>query len=230
MRDSRNEQLKKAPTTAGLANAQAHVGDAASKKLGGLAKAVGNDEVQQRLQQGATARDALLQHAVSRLGAIREAQVRELDLTKGTNTRDWWKEVSDQQKGIGKPEPTRWTEAARLYEQASTMICSGHLARGAELMKRAEAEESQQMDRVTSLIDVRDLQADVDSGAVAPDLSAGAACPTCPAPDGLEVATEIQQVSETVADPAVMKRTTDPWWTEEEEEEEEVKPVSNANS
>lgn len=221
MRDTRNDKKSPANAVGAAANVGGRAGDAASQKLSALGRKFGNDAVQQRIQQGSATRDDMLQFLVNRLGSVKEAQAREVQLLRGSNDRDWWKDVSDKHNNLDKPTPARWGETARLYEYASSLLCAGQVSRGAQVLKQALSEEQSQFDRVTKLIDTKDLGFDSEQGSMIDAVSPGEACAPCDDPAGISMAKEIQNVSHTIDDPPVKQRVLDPWWTEEEEEEEE---------
>src|SRR5687767_4779831 len=108
--------------------------DPATAKLLRTGAAVGNHEIQSRLSQGAAARDRLLKFLVDRLKVVREVQLREIKLTGRSEQREWWKIVSDSSHDKHtKPEPTRWRETARLYQEAAGHLCRGNVSRGSQI-------------------------------------------------------------------------------------------------
>jgi hypothetical protein len=195
--------------------------DPATAKLLRTGAAVGNHEIQSRLGQGAAARDRLLKFLCDRLKVVREVQLREIKLTGRSEQREWWKLVSDSNHDrIKKPEPTRWREAAHLYQEAAGHLCRGNVSRGAQVLERAVAEEQRQFERLTSLVQIDDLRAEVDQPG-SQGLEPGQACGAVDEPPEVDLARDIQLVTADVEDPPIEVRTPDPWWTEDEEEEEE---------
>ena len=191
-------------------------------RLQKLIKAVGNDEIQQRIQQGTVNREMALAFISQHLREMRQLQIREVQLTKRGAHWDWWRQVADNYKTwYTKPEPKRWQEAAKLYEDAAKAFARGNISRGKEILDRAITEENKQMNDLTELVatedpefdshpDVRWLESivDTDPGPIA-------------LPEDIRLAQEIMKVEETVVDPMNRRRRRDPWWTLEDEEEEE---------
>lgn len=187
-----------------------------------LARTLGNDEIQKRLDQGNASRDQMLAHLCDRLEVMRELQTREVGLTKRGAHFWWWRLASDKQKPqYTTPEPTRWNEAARLYEEAAERLCQGDLKRGKEILGRAMDEEERVRSQLTELVDLRELgEGELDRSVLA-DISVTEVAGSCDEPSGVGVAREIQAV--TTESPRVPNRSrpADPWWTLDEDEEEE---------
>jgi hypothetical protein len=201
--------------------------DPATTKLLRTGAAVGNHEIQSRLTQGAAARDRLLKFLCERLKVVREVQLREVKLTGRSEQREWWKLVSDHHMDkMTKPEPTRWREVGRLYQEAAGALCRGNVSRGAQLLERAVAEEQRQFERLTQLVNLEDLRSEVETPGHE-GLEPGQACGAVDEPPDVDLARDIQLVTADVKEPPVEARVADPWWTEDEDEEEE-KPDGNA--
>ncbi len=202
-------------------HAKGQIKDAQSDKLVKAARSLGNDEVQQRIQKGNMQRDEMLAFITSRLGTIREAQLREMSLFD--NQRDFWKQVSDTHKeDHTKPKPTQWAESAKVYEEAAYQMCRGSLDRGRQLMERALDIEQKTFGDLSKVVDQNNLDKEADLPSVAGSISPGQGCGDAAVPAEIDkLASEIQNVTTEFADPMVKKRVADPWWTLDEEEEEE---------
>ncbi|MFK7929742.1 MAG: hypothetical protein AB8H79_16235, partial [Myxococcota bacterium] len=82
------------------------VKDPSSARMLRMGQSVGNDELQKRIDQGSASRDELLTYLSSRLGSMRQAQVRE-ESFGNDKMRSAWKDIADQHKtDVTKPEPT----------------------------------------------------------------------------------------------------------------------------
>ncbi len=193
------------------------------ERLAKLAKAVGNDEIQKRIQQGNVSRDMAMAFITERLRNMRQLQKREQRLIPRTSHWEWWRQVADAQKPwLSKPEPKRWHQAAKLYAEASKHLARGDLMRGKQILDKAVAEENKQMNDLTDLVSHDDLEFDArpDVGWLEEIVSGTPGAP-CEEPEDIKLAEEIQKVMDTVVDPMNRRRRRDPWWTLEEEEEEE---------
>lgn len=206
-------------TTASEIKQRSNASDSEKKGggLAGLSAQLGNDGLMERLTAGNGNRDDLLDFILQRLGSMRDIQLAELDLCKDTSN-SMTTTLAESGMQHDKPDPTRWIQAANLYQDAARALCSGQLHRGNELLDQAVAEERRQKENLTSLVDV------VEERLQGPDvsLSSNVACTDCPEPEGLKVADEIQSVT-TDGHISIkgQRRELDPWWTDLEEEEEE---------
>jgi hypothetical protein len=199
------------------------------ERLAKLVKAVGNDEIQKRIQQGNVNRDMAMAYITERLRNMQALQQRELKLMPRTSHWEWWRQVADDHKPwYTKPEPKRWHEAAKMYKEAAKHLARGDLMRGKQVMEKAMAEEDKQLDNLTDLVHTEDLDFDArpEVGWLEQIVS-GTEGP-CELPDDVKIADEIMQVMETVPDPMNRRRRRDPWWTLEEDEEEEEGDAAGA--
>ena len=215
-----------APTTNAEAAARGTVKDPSSARMIRMGQALGNDEVQRRIDQGTATRDELLVYMSKRLGAMREAQQRE-EQFGDEKMRTAWRSIADQHnEEVTKPEPMRFNEAAKIYEEAAAQMCRGALSRGTELMQRAMNAERKAFEGVGKQIGVKDLSPDEEGPAAMNEVKPAQACAPCDVPETIEkTASDIQNNNTEFKDQPVKKRQADPWWTlEEEEEEEEGKP------
>lgn len=188
--------------------------------LAGLSGKLGNDELMGRIEQGNANRDELLEFLVNRLESMRTSQLTEIAMTRATDNETQTNMADLAQKGI-RLDPTRWIEPARLYEQAARALCSGQLHRGSELVGQAMKADHRAYDQLSGLVQVDEAMRAGQPGALA-DISADTACADCPEPAGVEVAYEIQRVTNDHFEGAfTSRRELDPWWTDLEEEEEE---------
>lgn len=206
-------------TTASEIKQRSHASDSEKKGggLAGLSAQLGNDGMMERLTAGNGSRDELLDFIVQRLGSMRDIQLAELDLCKDTSN-NMSTTLAESGMQNDKPDPTRWIQAANLYQDAARALCSGQLHRGNELLDHAVAEERRQKENLTSLVQVVEERIEGPGVAVSSDI----ACTDRPEPEGLRVADEIQAVttSEHVSIKG-QRRELDPWWTDLDEEEEE---------
>jgi hypothetical protein len=227
MHDSRKRHGTAPTSTTGAErDAASKAGDRGSDALRRTASRVGNEELQQRIQKGNASRDELLQFLLERLRTIREVQQREVGLSDQRSTREHWKQIADKGKAdITAPDPTRWREAARIYEEAAAQLARGALGRGADLVERAMDVEKKTFDSLTSLVKPEDVERDLDGPDRPSALDAvdpGQACAAAALPTEIrDLAREIQHVTEKPEEVPNRRRVRDPWWTEEEEEEEE---------
>lgn len=224
MAEDRKKQLaeKAGATAQGSARAGGGARDPASSRLVRVGSALGNDALQQQLQRANGRRDAILAFICQRLGAVHEAQQRELAQTNIRAREDWDRRVTDNHyDGFTKPDPRRWHAAARLYDQAARALCSGRLSRGAELAELAWKAEQDAFSRTSTLIDTSDLENPTTAAPGREGLSSGDSCAPCDLPAAIDLAHSIQNVVDEIAYPSTWPRIDDPWWTEAEEDEEE---------
>jgi hypothetical protein len=216
---------KQARTTT-EALAQALVKDPQQARMLRMGRSLGNDELQRRIESGNATRDELLVYMSNRLGAMRQAQVREENYGNDEMRETWMQMARAQHSDMHKPEPTRWGEAARGYEEAARALCRGHLGRGADLVKRAMEAEQRAFQRVGKQIDVEDLKPDAKGPAQhLEDVKEQQACAPRDVPAEIEaLADKIQANSTEFPNVPGKGRVADPWWTEEEEEEDGEKP------
>ena len=223
------KERKKAKEFAGPGGGTDHVGgqtrDPHSERLLSMMRSVGNDAMREKLGQGNVSRDEMLAFVCHRLRTIREVQVREQDLTSTDAMNRWWRVVGDRNKTeYTEPNPHQWALPAELYQQAAEQLAQGNLARGAELLKRANKAENTAFANLTALVDKSEL--DTRTGMVAApaaveNVEAGQGCGACKLPEEISLAHRIVAASDEVKRAPNRKRIRDPWWTEEEEEEEE---------
>jgi len=210
--------------------ATAELGDGASSKLRKTASAVGNEELKQRIERQQASRDDMLQFIVDRLQKVRAVQLRELDIGRIRRQREWWKDVSDIHKeDVTKPQPTRWHEVARIYEEAAYQLSRGALGRGRMLVERGIDVETKTFGDLTKLIEVDSDETDIDAPDGMASIGSDEACPTDNVPQEIhQLSNEIQNVTHVAVEPPGRKRKRDPWWTlwDEEEEEEEGEPAA----
>lgn len=187
--------------------------------MAALSGQLGNDELMGRIEQGNATRDELLDFLVNRLETMRSAQLTEIAMTRIQDSQTQANMAELAQKGITL-DPKRWIEPARLYEQAARALCSGQLHRGGEIVQQAMKADEKAVHEVSAIVQV-DAVMSAGQGALA-DVSSNTACAECPEPDGVDLAYEIQRVTnEGYEHIRGQRRELDPWWTDLEEEEEE---------
>ena len=192
-------------------------------RLQKLVKAVGNDEIQKRIQQGNVNRDMCLAYIAEHLRNMRQLQIREQRLVPRGAHWFWWRQVADNYKTwFKKPEPKRWHQAAHMYEEAAKQLARGNVSRGKDLMEKAIVEERKQMNNLSDLVSTDDLAFDArpDPRWLEQIVDTEPGQP-CALPEDIQLARDIQNVMDTVVDPMNRRRRRDPWWTLEDEEEEE---------
>ncbi len=167
-------------------------------------------------------REMALAFISERLRNMRQLQIREVRLTKRGAHWDWWRQVADNYKTwFTKPEPRRWHESARLYEDAAKAFARGNVSRGKEILDRAIVAENRQLDNLTELVQTDDLDFDARPDPRWLQYIVDTEPGPCSLPDDIRLAQDIQKVEGTVVDPMNRRRRRDPWWTLEDEEEEE---------
>ena len=223
MQENRKKTGARSELGIGAERTAAAAGDRSSEKLRKAAQAVGNEELQRRIEQGNATRDEMLQFMVERLQTIRQAQVRELDLAKLDRQHEWAKLVADSHKEeFTKPDPTRWREVARIYEEAAYQVCRGALGRGKDLLERGVEAEKKEWGSLTKLVDTSELDTHFDAPEEIGPIQAGDACGATDVPQELRKLTDdIENVDTVAKDPPMKRRARDPWWTLWEDEEEE---------
>lgn len=223
MRDAKTQKDDKAAARQGGSGASAKAGDPASERLNRASARLGNDEMQRLMQRGDVSRDEMLEHICKRLGVMRDAQHREVEAMGQHEQRNWARKVADSHlEEYTKPDPKRWHEPARLYDEAAFQLCRGALGAGAQLLERAMQAETRVVDETSKVVDLSDLDVERHGApGVGGEVAAAAQCTPCDEPSGLAVADEILSESKEVDDPPVKRRVRDPWWNEEEDEEEE---------
>lgn len=198
-------------------------GDAGSQMLAKLAGQIGNEALQGQINKGNATRDEMFAFISQRLSTVRELQLREISLTYRGAYFNWWKKVSDSHKEqFTTPDPTRWKETGRLYEDAAQQLARGDLERARHVLQDAFAEEQKTKESMTALVDESNL--DTGVGTHTAWMSGVGDTPkvgTCALPEDIQVAKDIQNVTASAPDPMNRKRPRDPWWTLDEDEEEE---------
>lgn len=218
MHNSRENKKSTSPTQAAqTSGSKRNASDTTSGKLQGLAKSVGNQEVQARISKGNATRDELLAAVTQRLGAMRQAQLKEAALLG--QQRDWWNIVSAGK--ATKPDPTRWHEAARLYLRAAEQLARGAVGQGAQLLASAQQAEDRAFEGLTSLVDLSEEQQGEANWDALDGVSPEETAAPMDLPPELHVAWEILLTEGQIENPPMRHRTQDPWWTLEDEEEEE---------
>lgn len=187
----------------------------------GAGRALGNEELKQRLNAGNASREEMLAYLVHRLESIREAQLREMKAGSSESMEKDGKKIADSHKdAYAKPEPTRWRESARIYEQAAYHLARGALRRGAELVDRALQAERKAFAEVGKNAHAHDLEPDEHTPEVFEAASAGLVAAAEVPPIVGDLVQLIENVTADVKDPTVKLRTKDPQGEDEEEDEE----------
>lgn len=207
---------KPAPATETATPAKATATTQAQK----MAKGVGNQAMNERLQASLKRRDDVLAFISGRLHGIREKQLVELDAVE--NREKWERRVSWNHKGFTLPQPTRWNQCAEAYKQAAKALCAGNLSRGVQLLDRAL-----ELERVVQKSFPTFLEQELRSSTVIPTqipdsvalVSAGEGCPRTALPKSMHVADDIIAVRENARPVREWQtRSHKGWWEAEEED------------
>lgn len=203
------------------ATGTAKSGDTQSQRLSKAGKSLGNAEMLQRVQKGNAGRDELLKFVGDRLNLVRDVQLREVAALSKHSQAAWKYDIADSHKeDITRPDPKRWHAASKLYEDAIHKLSRGELALGRQLVEHAIDAERKAFDRLTSIVNVDDVDSIEDLPAALRDVSTDSAQPCDPPAQDLRTASDIQNTDDTMREPPV-RMTKRPWWEDEEEEEEE---------
>jgi hypothetical protein len=187
---------------------------------------LGNEAMQQKIHSGNVRRDELLAFLCMRLQTIRNAQLREVSAAQPEAMRPYARRIADSHKPeFSKPEPTRWHEPARLYDQAAYQLCRGQLAQGAQLMERAIQVERREFERLSRHIPTDDLETEISE--VVGQTTEASTCGECDEPGALALVDDILRVTTSVEDPPV-RPVRRPREEPEQEEDEEDKPKDGA--
>ncbi len=191
----------------------------ARTKVQDLAKRLGNEEITKRIEAGNATRDELLALVLQQLETVRGLQVQELGLSHRNASYDWWRLAGN---GIQQPDPTRWKDPARAWEQAVDAICRGDLKKGHELVEDALTRQQETIDGMTTLVDRSEMDARPDTGDLARIVAMAPTSGSCAEP--LPIRDLLGAITRVGIDPpqAPNDRDSEPrWWAEEEEEDEE---------
>ena len=220
---SDHEKKLAARSSANEQNAQQLLAkDPATARLLQAGNLLGNDTVQQRIQSGNLRRDELLAFVCVRLETMRKAQMREVIAAQPSELRPYAVQITDSHKQeFTKPEPTRWHEPARLYDQAAYQLCHGQLAQGAAQIQRAIEVERRAFSQLSKHIDTSDVQKWATApGTLLDDAPSTPVCGECDEPAALVLVDEILRVTLEVDDLPI-HRIHRPDEDDEKEEEEE---------
>ena len=219
-----NKKSSSAQSSSGVAQADKG-GDHSTEQLKRMGSKLGNEELQQRIQKGNATRDDLMDFLHKRLENMRGVQEREIGMSDARSTRENWRKIADTHKtDMTSPDPTRWRESAKLYEDAAYQLARGSLGRGTQLVQKAMDQEKKTFDQLTALVRVRAEEKEgLESGpAGGMDIAPNEACSATEVPSEVKaLAHAIQNVTEKAPQVPGRRRVLDPWWTLEEEEEEE---------
>lgn len=203
--------------------------DANVEQLQRLGRALGNEALSGKLTQNDQLRDLLLAMVQERLQAIAQAQQAEL---KALHERGpWWRRLRRGERGITMPEPTRWGEPARLFQQAASAICAGDLGRGADLMKQASESERTHRKAVPRQVKLpAEAPASPIQSATLNEVRDGEGCTPTTAPELFQLATRIENVGQTTDNIGQIAnaRHAGVWWETEADEDEDKKPKEGA--
>lgn len=220
---------RKAPTTTDrLATTvkpmdKAGLGDLGSRQLRGLGSKAGNQALDAKLQDQAGMRDQLLQFVGQRLKTMHTVQSHEKLEMK--HEREWFRAVAKGSAGFHLPDPTRWHEAAHLYERATHALCNGNLGHGASLLDRALEAERAAFASTPRMVE-KHLDHTNDHAADAPvelaHVGTESTCPSCAPPAHLRYADLILNVQDKMEQPPpIGRRKGNAWWLEEDEDEDQ---------
>ncbi len=200
----------------------ARMTDSASKQLQQLAGKAGNKELDGKLKQQGNMRDVLLAFIIQRLQTMHKVQT--FEKLEMKHEREWFRPLARGAAGYHLPDPTRWHDAARLFQQAAQAMCNGNLGQGAALMERALEAERAAYESTPAMVDEHldhTNNAPQDAPAELAHVGSAASCPTTALPKEIVVADKILAVQDKMERPPPLnRRRGNAWWLEEEEEEE----------
>lgn len=203
--------------------------DAQSQKLLGGAKALGNAEMQRKIDGKNAKRDEMLAFLCKRLGTMRNVQQREVQqATKQAMSQDKGKLSDGGNKNNFESNPLKWRIPAQVYEQAAHALCQGDLHRGSQLVEKAMAEEQRCFEQISAHIDLSDIDTGLGAPTEAMETRPGESCGECQTPDGVDAADAIDRCESQPAQVAGRMRVRDPEREEEEEEEDKGKGQAGA--
>lgn len=199
------------------------LGDAGSRELRGLMAKTGNQGLDGKMKEQGAMRDALLAFIAQRLKTMHTVQHYEKEEMK--HEREWFRPLARGASGYHLPDPTRWHDAARLFQQSAQAMCNGNLAQGAALMERAMEAERAAYESTPAMVEEH---LDHTNNQAAPPpaelahVGSRSTCPTRAMPKEIAIADRILAIGDTMERPPPLnRRRGNAWWREEEEEEEE---------
>ena len=188
----------------------------AQSKIQELAKRLGNDEITKRIETGNATREEMLAFVLKQLHTIDGAQKQEVDLSKKQASFEFWRAGAN----IKPPDPTRWHDAARIYEQAVNAICRGDLRKGQKLVEDAVDQQQRTIDQMTTLVDRSQMEDHPDTTELGRIVAMAPTAGACAEPQPItQLLAEIQHEETRPPDVTGTQRIL--WWEEEEEEEQE---------
>ena len=197
--------------------------DVDSQLLKQMSSKMGNQGLNNQLQNSSVERDLLLQFICKQLKSIQHIQQIELD---EVNQRDeWFREVAKGDHDFSLPEPERWKECASLYKKAGQALCRGDVSRGKHLLEEALKKEDAARDALPEQVEERlDAKEKIMTGSpVSTATEGGEICPSTKPPKDLSIADKILSVRSTVRNASPVRRTPAfNWWEELEESEEDA--------
>lgn len=183
-----------------------------------MSAALGNAEMQRRLDELSGERDALLGFVHERLKVLRSTQILERD--QAANPERWYRDVNLRRDTA--PDPSRWHHAAWTYRAAAHDLAAGHVGRGAQLIREAAEAEEAAFESLPRHIELRlgnrqsptrQLPAPVDR------LNDEATCPPSPAPKWLDLADRVLALDPEVHVPRLPRvRSRAAWWGKDDGE------------
>jgi hypothetical protein len=222
--NKKDPKLSERLTRVSRSSRASKAGDQDGAHLDKMQRSLGNQEMASRLQGAGGQRDQLLAFICARLKKIDGIQRKEL--AEMGDVREWYKQVAKGTPGYHLPDPTRWHDAARLYQRAGRHLCNGNLGEGARCIERAMEAEAGAMKSLPKQV-TENLEAHEQVETEQPDelarIGTGSGAPRCAIPQELQLAERILSVVAKMTDapPAPVRKRTANWWDEDEEEEEE---------
>ncbi len=197
------------------------MGDAASRALQNAGGRIGNQALNQHVQDPNTLRDELLQTIGARLEGMRTAQLTE-DMhhrdSRNLFRRAIYKGETEQ------ADPGRFRDVARRYQEAAQALCNGQLSKGAQLLEQAFMLEQEVFDSMPSYVQ-KDLPEGAQGGGELPEglaqVASGATCSRCSLPQSLVLADWIQALDPHIELRGVKGKNPHNWWDEEQDEDDE---------
>ena len=196
--------------------------DVDSKLLKQLSSKMGNQGLNDRLQQSSGERDTLLQFICAKLKSVQHIQQIELD--EVSQRPEWFRDVAKGEQGFFLPDPERWKETAGLYKKAGQALCQGNVSKGKQLLEEAIKKEADTRESVPEQVERR-LESKDKNSAETPVSTAsegGEVCPARNAPKDLDIADKILSVRATVKNAPPIRRTRSfKWWEQDKEDEDD---------
>jgi len=197
--------------------------DKTSRMLKNLHGSLGNQGLEEILNQRNGRRDDMLKFVCERLQTIRKVQLAEA--REWNDQREWHKNVFRGKDGFHLPEPGRWKQAAEEFKRAGEALCRGELGRAKQFMEKALDAEQAAFDAIPVTVREQMHSSTTHAAGEAPEagdnLNTQDTCSACERPQELKLADRIIALQPTVKNVGQRSMAPHTWFLDEEEEEEE---------